>query len=108
MSTEPQPFVQMRGISKHYGMVRAVHAVDLDVGHGEIVAVVGDNGAGKSTLIKILSGAVPPDTGEIRVDGAAPAVPRPERRPRARDRDDLPGPRPPSEPRRRQQSLPRP
>jgi ABC-type sugar transport system ATPase subunit len=70
MSTEPTLFVQMRGITKHYGMVRAVHGVDLDSGHGEIVAVVGDNGAGKSTLIKILSGAVPADAGEIHVDGS--------------------------------------
>ena len=69
MSAAPEPFVQMRGISKHYGMVRAVHDVDLDVGRGEIVAVVGDNGAGKSTLIKILSGAVPPTGGDIFIRG---------------------------------------
>jgi ABC-type sugar transport system ATPase subunit len=63
------PLVEMRGMTKHYGVVRAVHEVDLDVGRGEIVAVVGDNGAGKSTLMKLLSGAVQPDAGEIRVEG---------------------------------------
>jgi ABC-type sugar transport system ATPase subunit len=63
------PLIEMRGITKHYGMVRAVHNVDLDIGWGEIVALVGDNGAGKSTLIKILSGAVSADRGTIRVGG---------------------------------------
>ena len=46
---------------KHYGSIRAVNEIDLKIGHGEIVAIVGDNGAGKSTLIKMLSGAVTPD-----------------------------------------------
>ena len=63
------PLVEMRAITKHYGMVRAVHNVDLTIGRGEIVAVVGDNGAGKSTLIKILSGAVAADHGTIQVEG---------------------------------------
>jgi ABC-type sugar transport system ATPase subunit len=63
------PLVAMSGMTKHYGVVRAVHEVDLEIGRGEIVAIVGDNGAGKSTLVKMLAGAVLPDHGEIRVDG---------------------------------------
>ena len=69
MTVTETPLISMRGISKHYGMVRAVHDVDLEVGAAEVVAVVGDNGAGKSTLIKILAGAVPADAGEISVGG---------------------------------------
>jgi simple sugar transport system ATP-binding protein len=45
--------------------VTALDNVDLEIYHGEIVAIVGDNGAGKSTLVKILSGAITPDSGEI-------------------------------------------
>jgi simple sugar transport system ATP-binding protein len=69
MSAAEPPLISMRGISKYYGMVRAVHEVDLDVGPAEVVAVVGDNGAGKSTLVKILAGAVPADSGQIAVGG---------------------------------------
>jgi simple sugar transport system ATP-binding protein len=69
MSAPVLPLVEMRGVTKHYGMVRAVHNVDLSIGHREIVALVGDNGAGKSTLVKILSGAVAADRGTIRVGG---------------------------------------
>jgi simple sugar transport system ATP-binding protein len=65
------PLVVARGLSKHFGTVRAVEDVDLEIGHSEIVAIVGDNGAGKTTLIKMLSGALQPDSGEIEVEGAA-------------------------------------
>jgi simple sugar transport system ATP-binding protein len=58
-----------RGIVKSYGHVRALQGADFDVFPGEVAALVGDNGAGKSTLIKILSGTVPPDGGEIWFDG---------------------------------------
>jgi fructose transport system ATP-binding protein len=63
------PLIQARGLTKHYGTIVATDDVDVEIGHGEIVAIVGDNGAGKSTLVKMISGAVTPDAGEIRVDG---------------------------------------
>jgi simple sugar transport system ATP-binding protein len=64
------PLLEARGISKHYGRVSALTGADLTIGRNEIVALVGDNGAGKSTLVKILSGAVVPSSGELRIDGA--------------------------------------
>ena len=58
-----------RGLSKQYGGMAVLRNVDLEVAAGEIRALVGENGAGKSTLIKILSGAVVPEAGEVRLDG---------------------------------------
>jgi D-xylose transport system ATP-binding protein len=59
----------LRGFSKSFGPVRALHEVDFEVDSGEIVALVGDNGAGKSTLIKAIDGVQPPDTGQAYFDG---------------------------------------
>src|SRR5919106_4386674 len=59
----------LRGFSKSFGPVRAMHDVDFEVDAGEIVALVGDNGAGKSTLIKAIDGVQPPDSGEAYFDG---------------------------------------
>lgn len=56
------------GLTKQYGGTTVLHQVDLQVEAGEIRALVGENGAGKSTLIKILSGAVIPERGEVRLD----------------------------------------
>lgn len=56
-------------IQKNYGGVKALKGVSLDLYPGEVHAVVGENGAGKSTLIKVLTGAVQPDGGEIRIRG---------------------------------------
>ncbi|MDB4872750.1 MAG: transporter related protein, partial [Gemmatimonadales bacterium] len=61
----PEDRVVMRNIRKRYGMVEALRGVTLRVGVGEVVGLVGDNAAGKSTLMKILAGAVIPDSGEI-------------------------------------------
>jgi fructose transport system ATP-binding protein len=75
MPSTPPPatgrlLLQARGLRKSFGHVEALRGVDLDLYEGEILALVGDNGAGKSTLIKILSGALVPDDGEIWIDGA--------------------------------------
>jgi D-xylose transport system ATP-binding protein len=59
----------MRNISIHFGGIKAVDDVSIDVMPGEVVGLLGHNGAGKSTLIKILSGAYKKDAGEIYVDG---------------------------------------
>lgn len=61
--------IEMRSISKSYGAVEALKNVDFTSRPGEVMAILGDNGAGKSTLIKILSGAVEPTSGSIKVDG---------------------------------------
>ncbi|WP_207483607.1 ATP-binding cassette domain-containing protein [Arenibaculum pallidiluteum] len=63
------PLVEMRNIAIHFGGVRAVDDVSIDLMPGEVVALLGHNGAGKSTLIKILSGAYRADMGEIYVNG---------------------------------------
>ena len=61
--------VRLTGISKSFGMVRALSGVDLAVAAGECVAVVGHNGAGKSTLMNVLSGTLRPDAGAMQVGG---------------------------------------
>ncbi|HYN70597.1 MAG TPA: ATP-binding cassette domain-containing protein, partial [Candidatus Eisenbacteria bacterium] len=63
------PAVEVVALRKHYGGIVALDGMDLAVARGTIHAVVGENGAGKSTLMKILAGAVRPDSGEIRVAG---------------------------------------
>ena len=59
----------MLGVSKSFPGVRALDHVDFSVEPGEVHALMGENGAGKSTLIKIMTGAVGGDEGEIRIDG---------------------------------------
>ena len=67
-TTEPTA-LSMRGISKSFGVVRALVETDFDVARGEIHGLVGQNGAGKSTIIKILAGLFKPDAGTIDIDG---------------------------------------
>lgn len=64
-----QAHVQLTGVTKRYGGVTALDNVDFSCELGSVHAVLGENGAGKSTLIKIMSGVVQPDEGEIRLDG---------------------------------------
>ena len=68
-SPAEQPVLEARGIVKRYGRVVALDHADFDLRPHEILGVIGDNGAGKSTLIKVLAGAVSPDSGEVLMDG---------------------------------------
>jgi ribose transport system ATP-binding protein len=67
--TAVDPLVRIRGLGKRFGGTVALAGVDLDVGHGSILALLGPNGAGKSTLIKILAGVHAADEGEATVAG---------------------------------------
>jgi ABC-2 type transport system ATP-binding protein len=64
-----QPAIEIRGVSKAYGSVRALADISLDIPEGEFFALLGPNGAGKTTLISILAGLARADAGELKVMG---------------------------------------
>jgi spermidine/putrescine ABC transporter ATP-binding subunit len=73
--------ISIRGVSKHFGAVRAVDDVDLEIRRGEFFSLLGPSGCGKSTLLRMLAGLETPGEGEIYIDGQAmspiPAYRRP-------------------------------
>ena len=68
------PVLQLEGVTKFYGPTCVLDGVGLDIGAGEIHALMGENGAGKSTLIKVLTGISRMDSGKIRVNGEDVAI----------------------------------
>lgn len=68
------PLVELRGISKSFGGIKAVEDVSLRLYRGEVLALLGHNGAGKSTLMKMLAGAYPIDAGEVLVDNQVASI----------------------------------
>ena len=61
--------LEVRGVSKNFGAIRALTDVSFAVEPGEVVGLMGDNGAGKSTMVKLIAGNFPPNEGEVLVDG---------------------------------------
>lgn len=68
-SSDGDPLLRLRGISKSFPGVRALHDVSLDICPAEVHAVMGENGAGKSTLMKIIAGVYRPDSGTVTLNG---------------------------------------
>jgi len=70
-------WLRVSKLSKHFGAVIALEAVDAGTRLGEVLALVGDNGAGKSTLVKLLSGAYSPSAGQITIDESPVTIENP-------------------------------
>jgi len=64
-----QPLLKVSAIQAHYGRVRALHDVSLEVAEGSIVALLGSNGAGKTTTLRVISGLLRPSHGAVEFDG---------------------------------------
>jgi ABC-2 type transport system ATP-binding protein len=69
MTGTPEPAIELRELSKHFGAFKAVDRVSLTVGAGEIFGFLGANGAGKSTTIRMMCGLLAPTSGEARILG---------------------------------------
>ena len=64
-----EPLLKLEDITRNFGAIEALRGVDLEIGRGEVVALLGDNGAGKSTLVKIISGGLQPSSGRMLFEG---------------------------------------
>jgi branched-chain amino acid transport system ATP-binding protein len=62
--------LDLQGLTKHFGGVRAVDGIDLTVSRGEIVGLIGPNGSGKSTIVNLICGLLPPTAGRVVFNGA--------------------------------------
>lgn len=70
--------IELKGISKTFGSIRANHNINLNLRKGEILALLGENGSGKTTLMNMLSGIYTPDSGSVFVDGKKVTITSPE------------------------------
>lgn len=61
--------LELRNVSKHFGAIQALDGINVRLGQGEVIGLMGDNGAGKSTLVRIIAGNFQPSTGEIILAG---------------------------------------
>jgi branched-chain amino acid transport system ATP-binding protein len=70
MTDSAAPLLELADVSKSFGKVVVADSLSLRVGGGDMVGIVGPNGAGKTSLFSLISGDLPPDSGEIRIGGA--------------------------------------
>src|SRR5712691_7853708 len=68
-ATRNAPVLELKGLTKHFGGVRAVDNVDLTVAQGEILGLIGPNGSGKSTIVNLICGLFPPTSGQVMLRG---------------------------------------
>src|SRR5438445_13537783 len=68
-ASKPEPLLQVRGLTAGFGAGPVLFGIDLDVGHAELVALVGANGAGKSTLLGAMSGLIRASAGTFTCGG---------------------------------------
>ena len=76
-----QDFIALRDVSKHFGKVRAVDDVDMEITRGEFFSLLGPSGCGKTTLLRLLAGFEAPTKGEIYIDGQPMSAVAPNYRP---------------------------
>ena len=72
-----EPLLELKGIGKEFGAIRALHDVDMKIYPGEVVGLMGDNGAGKSTLVKVIAGNFRPSHGKLLMGGGEVVFHRP-------------------------------
>jgi len=77
LSQSNQPLLTLSSVRKQFGGVRALEDANLELHAGSVTALLGENGAGKSTLVKILTGVLQPDGGEIRINGSSVRIESP-------------------------------
>ena len=75
---ENAPLIAVSGLTKSFGATRALDDVSLELAAGEVHSLIGENGAGKTTLMNVLSGAIQPDTGQIRLLGRPVSIASPK------------------------------
>jgi ABC-2 type transport system ATP-binding protein len=64
-----ETLIEVRGLTKHYGAIRAVDSIDFSVQRGDVLAFLGPNGAGKTTAMKMITGFLEPDAGSVKIGG---------------------------------------
>ena len=79
--TKNPSFISIQGVSKHFGTVRAVNDVSIDIAQGEFFSLLGPSGCWKTTLLRMLAGFETPTSGEIYIDGQPMSEVPPHHRP---------------------------